>query len=628
MLGGYMGKLLFVDLTKGKITEESIPESVYRDFIGGIGLGARILYERMKPGAEPMGPDNMLGFVTGPCTGTLAPPSGRYMVVCKSPLTGTWSDSNSGGSFGPELKAAGYDGVFFSGISPKPVYLWISKGKAELKDASHLWGKDTAETEEALQKELNEPRARIACIGPSGELCSLLAAVVTEKGRTAARGGPGAVMGSKRLKAVVVRGDKKVAVASPEKLKAAREAAIKGYQAGDFQKGLTALGTGGGTSHLVNVGEVGIKNYSLFGPEAMPTCTNLDTANLEKYKKKKYACHGCPIACGALLELKEGPFAVAGEVHRPEYETLAAFGLMCFNDSAESVIKANDICNRNGIDTISAGMTIAFAIECYEKGIISDRDTGGIKLNWGNTEAIIAMLEKMACREGFGDVLADGTKRAAEKIGGSAEEYAMHVHGRELPMHDTRNWPARSVGYTVAPGPANHSFSDPAMMAELGIPLGFDPALQAPKVELHGDFESKGPMYKMGFEFYTLLSSAGLCSLSVVFNPAVPVAEFIAAVTGWDFTWAEGLNAGHRILTLQQAFNVREGLTPEEFKLPPRMVLSPTTGPNAGLKIDIDALKSHCVSALGWDLKTGMPYRRTLIDLGLDELTRDLWEQA
>ena len=628
MLGGYMGKILFVDLTKGKITEESVPESVYRDFIGGIGLGARVLYERMKPKADPLGPDNMLGFVTGPFTGTAVPASGRYTVVTKSPLTGAWADTSSGGSFGPELKAAGYDAIFFSGISPKPVYLWLSSGKAELKDASHLWGKDTVDTEDTLLKELKEPKARIACIGPSGESCSLIAGIVTEKGRLAGRGGTGAVMGSKRLKAVAVRGDKKVPVANAEKLKAPREATLKSFQTSEFQKGLYALGPGGGTSHLVGVGEVGIKNWLLFGVESMPTCTNLDTANVEKYKLRRAACHGCPIACGAILELKAGPFAVPGEVHRPQYETLAAFGLMCLNDNVESVIKANSICNRYGVDSISAGSIIAFAMECYEHGIISDKDTGGIKLTWGNAEAIIAMLEKMVRREGFGAVLADGVKKTSEKIGKGSEEFAMHVHGREIPMHDTRNWPARSAGYVVDAEASNHCFSDGAMMLELGVPLGFDPALQAPKVELHGDYENKGPLYKTGFEFFELLSSAGLCAFATVFNPGVPVAEFIAAVTGWDFTWAEGLNAGHRILTLRQAFNVREGLTPEEFKLPPRMVLSTTTGPNAGVKVDVNALTTHCFAALGWDLKTGKPYRRTLINLGLDELTKDLWKEA
>lgn len=628
MLGGYMGKILLVDLTQGTITEESLPESVYRDFIGGIGLGARVLYERMKPQADPLGPDNMLGFVTGPLTGTAVPATGRYMVVTKSPLTGAWADSNSGGSFGPELKAAGYDGIFFSGISPKPVYLWLSSGKAELKDASHLWGKDTVETEEALLKELNEPKAVIACIGPSGESCTLIAAIVSERGRVAGRSGVGAVMGSKRLKAVAVRGDKKMPVASSEKLKAPREAAIKSFQTSDFQKGLTAFGPEGAVSWLVSIGNMGIKNWTLFGTEAMPTCANLDAPNVEKYKVRKSACHGCPIACTAILELKEGPFAVPGEVHRPRAETLGAFGLLCLNDNAESMIKITDICNRYGIDTISAGSTIAFAMECYDRGIISDKDTGGIKLTWGNAEASVAMLEKMVRREGFGAILADGVKKASEQIGKGSEEYAMHVHGREIPMHDTRNWPARSAGYIVDAEASNHCFSDAAMMLELGVPLGFDPALQAPKVEVHGDYENKGPLYKMGFEFFELLSSAGLCDFAIVFNPGVPVAEFIAAVTGWDFTWAEGLNAGHRILTLRQAFNAREGLTPEEFKLPRRMVEPLSTGPTAGVKVDVDAQKSHCFAALGWDLKTGKPYRRTLIDLGLDELTSDLWKEA
>ena len=627
MLGGYTGKILFVDLTKGAITEESLPETVYRDFIGGIGLGVRILYERMKPGADPLGPDNMLGFVTGPLTGTAAPASGRYMVVAKSPLTGAWADSNSGGSFGPELKAAGYDGVFFSGISPKPVYLWVSSGKAELKDASHLWGKDTYGTDDTLHRELNDPRARIACIGPSGESCSLIAGIITEKGRAAARSGLGAVMGSKRLKAVAVKGDKKVAVANAEALRAPREAAIKSFQENDFQKGLYALGPGGGTSSLVSIGECPVKNWSLFGVESMPTCTNHDAANMEKYKVRRYACHGCPIACGAILEVKEGPFAV-GEVHRPQYETSGAFGTMCLNDNSESVIKINDICNRYGIDTISAGGTIAFAMECYERGIITDRDADGIKLTWGNAEAVVAMLEKMVRREGFGAVLADGAKKASEQIGKGSEQYAIHVHGRELPMHDTRNWPARAAGYLVDAEASNHAFSDPAMMLDMGIPLGFDPALQAPKVEMHGDYEDKGPLYKMGFEFFELLSSAGMCAFTAVFNPGVPVAEFVAAVTGWDFTWLEGLNAGHRILTLRQAFNAREGLTPDGFELPARVVLAASSGPNAGVKVDISALKTHCFAALGWDLKTGKPYRRTLMNLGMDDLTKDLWEEA
>ncbi len=622
-----MGKILFVDLTKGELTEESLPESLYRNFIGSIGLGARILYERIMPKTDPFAPENILGFVTGPLTGTGVPTSGRYMVVTKSPLTGTWTDSNSGGSFGPELKGAGYDAIFFSGISPKPVYLWLSSGKAELREASHLWGKDTDETEETLRKELSEPAARVACIGSAGELRSLIAGIITEKGKAAARGGVGAVMGSKRLKAVAVRGDKKIPVADPERLKPLREALLKSFQTNDHKKALKSLGTGGDTSRTVHLGGVGAKNWNLFGIEAMPTCVNLDTDKIEKYKIRKAACHSCPIACWAILELKEGPFSVPGSVHRPEYETLAAFGVMCLNDNIESVVKANDLCNRYGMDTISAGTTIAFAMECYEKGIISGQDTDGIKLNWGNAEAIVAMLEKMARREGFGAILADGVKKAAERIGKGSDEYAMHICGREIPFHDPRQGPAFGLSYIVDATPANHCSGGLSFMLDLGVPLGFDPALQTPKLELYGDYNDKGPMYAIGIAFNQLLSSSGLCIFSAIMNTGVPVAEFIAAVTGWDFTWSEGLNAGHRILTLRQAFNAREGILPKEFELPKRLAEPASTGPIAGLKVDFDALKSHYFAAMGWDQKTGRPYRRTLINLGIDELTKDLWKE-
>jgi len=581
----------------------------------------------MKPKIDPLGPENVLGFVTGPLTGTPVPTSGRYMVVTKSPLTGTWGDSNSGGSFGPELKGAGYDAIFFSGISPKPVYLWVSSGKAELQDASHLWGKDTIETEEILRKELGEPGARIACIGPSGEAGSLISGIITEKGKAAARSGVGAVMGSKRLKAVVVRGDKKVLIADPERLKTLREALLKSFQTNDHKKGLSAFGTGGDTSRTLHMGGVGAKNWSVFGIEAMPTCINLDTDKIEKYKVRKAACHGCPIACWAILELKEGPFSVTGPVHRPEYETLAAFGIMCLNDNIESVIKANDLCNRYGVDTISAGTTIAFAIECFEKGIITEKDTEGIKLTWGNAEAIIAILEKMVRREGFGAVLADGVKKAAERIGKGSDQFAMHVCGREIPFHDPRQGPGFGISYIVDATPANHCSGGLSFMLDIGVPLGFDPALETPKLELYGDYDNKGPMYSIGIAFNQLLSSSGLCIFSAIMNPGVPIAEFIAAVTGWDFTWSEGLNAGHRILTLRQAFNAREGIYPEMFKLPQRLVEPPSTGPIRGLRVDFNALKSHYFAAMGWDLKTGKPYRRTLINLGIDELTKDLWRE-
>jgi len=624
MPGGYTGRILFADLTTGTIKKEAPSDSVYRDFIGGTGLGIRMLYEHMKPKADPLGPENVLGFVTGPLTATPTPGSGRFTVVTKSPLTGAWADANAGGFWGPELKWAGYDGVFISGASPKPVYLFISGDKAEIRDASHLWGKDANETDDILQRELGKPQARVACIGPAGEACSLISGIVNERGRIAARSGVGAVMGSKRLKAVVVRGDKKkIAVAEPEKLKSVREVFTKKLKNSQFHQGLTAAGTGGGTSFLLSIGDCPTKNWNATGTESMPTAANLDSANMDKYKLKSYGCHTCPVRCGAIIQTKEGPFATNGEVHRPEYETLAALGTLCLNDSVESVIRANEICNLYGLDTMAVGNVIAFAMECYENGLIDKRDSDGIELTWGNAEAVVSLAEKIAKREGFGAVLADGVEKAAERIGKGAEKYAIHVHGHRLPYHDPRNSPSKGTIYMADAQPAAHMDTEGTALLEQGIALGSDPLLQPIKLEAYGDYGSKGPMYATGAAYYQLLSSAGLCSLYTVAF-AVPVVELIAPVTGWDFSWEEGLKAGRRILTLRQAFNSREGLSPAEFKLPERVTAPQAVGPAAGAKVNFNALKKGYFEAMGWDIKSGKPYRQTLIEMGLDQLASDL----
>jgi aldehyde:ferredoxin oxidoreductase len=341
----------------------------------------------------------------------------------------------------------------------------------------------------------------------------------------------------------------------------------------------------------------------------MPTATNLDSANMDKYKLKSYGCHTCPVRCGAIIQAKEGPFATNGEVHRPEYETLAALGTLCLNDNVESVIRANEICNLYGLDTMAVGNVIAFAMECYE--------------NWGNAKAVVSLAEKIAKREGFGAVLADGVEKAAERIGKGAEKYAMHVHGHRLPYHDPRNNPSKGTIYMADAQPAAHMDTEGTGLLEQGIALGSDPLLQPTKLEVYGDYSSKGPMYATGAAYYQLLSSAGLCSLYTVAF-AVPVVELIAPVTGWDFSWEEGLEAGRRILTLRQAFNAREGLSPAEFKLPERVTVPQSVGPAAGAKVDFNALKKGYFKAMGWDIKSGKPYRQTLIEMGLDQLTGDL----
>jgi aldehyde:ferredoxin oxidoreductase len=619
MKGGYCGKILFVELSEGKIEELKLSEETYRKFIGGTGLGARFLYEKMKPGSDPLGEENVLGFVTGPLTGTSAPGSGRFTVVCKSPLTNAWADSNSGGYWGPELKYAGYDAVFIKGSAKRPVSLHIVEGKAELKDASHLWRKNTRDTEETLKKEIGDEKVKVACIGPSGESKSLISGIVNEDGRIAARSGVGAVMGSKQLKAVVVRGKNKVPVALPEKLQEAQKAYFNLFKKSDFQQRLSAHGTGGGLSFLVSIGDSALKNWTRHGTETMASCTKLDSPNMEPFKLRRYGCHSCVVRCGAIMKVDKGEFATEGEVHRPEYETLASFGTNCFNDNVEAVIRMNEICNLYGIDTIAVGNVIAFAMECYEKGLIRKENTDGLDLSWGNAKAIVALTEKIARRDGFGALLADGPKAAADRIGRGAEKLAMHVCGQALPYHDPRTSPAQGTGFFADANPARHVESGGTQTLENGGALGEDPLLSTPALDRYGDYSMKGPMLALGAEFFQFYSSAGLCGL-LLLGSSVPAAEYVAAVTGWDMDWSEALRAGKRIQTLRQAFNAREGMVPDDFCLPERLVQPLEVGVSAGQRIDFETMKASYFEAMGWDLRSGKPNPETWVELGLDEL--------
>ena len=623
MAKGYNGKILFVDLTSGSIKEESLPEKTYRDFIGGQGLGARILYERMKPKVDPLGPDNMLGFLVGPLTGT-GIHGARYQLVGKSPITGGWGDSNCGGSFAAELKATGYDAVFFSGISPQLVYLFLHDGKAELKDASGLWGKDTIETEEIIRGELGDKRVKIASIGPSGEAKSLLAAVMHEGSAAAGRSGLGAVMGSKCLKAFAVRGTKKVPIADPERFATLRKDYLKSVKVTEhpwavkFKK----WGTCSFTSPLITAADAPIKNWRLFGEEGFPTHGKISTDEVTKHQTKKHACLGCPLGCKGWYRIKTKSYGVI-ESAKPEYETLAMLGSDCFIDDQEAIAKANDICNHYGIDTIGVGSTIAFAMECYERGVITKEDTDGIELTWGNGAAMVAILEKIARREGFGAVLADGSKLAAERIGKGSEKWAMHVGGQDVPAHDARVTIGYGWSYVCDPTPARHS-AGMAMHQHLdgGVPFPTSTELQLPKFDPL-DMAANAPVYATCSDLQLLWTSVGLCNFGL--SPeTLPLVEVISAVTGWDFTLEEGLKAGRRIQTLRQAFNIREGVRLSEWRLPERLVVAQDAGPVAGRKVDFDAMKANGYAALGWDAKTGKPLESTLQELGLKELVGQL----
>jgi len=625
MAGGYAGKIGFVDLTTAEIKIETLDEGLARDFIGGQGLGARILFEHQKKGVDPLGPESYLGFTTGPLTGTKVPTGGRYMAVCKSPLTGGWGDANSGGFFGAELKAAGWDAIFVSGTATSPKYITIFDDRIEIKDAAHLWGKDTVDTEKSLQKDVGDKKIRIASIGPASEKLSLISGIVNDAGRIAARSGVGAVMGAKKLKAVAVRGTGRAGIADKDELDRLRKAFIKEMKAmGGFAQLLMKHGTCGLTSGLVACGATPVKNWRYTGEQSFATLEKIgDPDTVIQYQSRKYGCANCPIACGGIFNVTSGKYPV-GETHKPEYETIGAFGTMCLCDDLESIIKLNDMCNRSGLDTISAGTALAFAMECFENGIITESDTDGVALTWGNAEAMIAMIDQMIAREGFGDILADGVKIAAQRIGKGAEEFAMHVGGQEPGLHNALFLPSRGTGFVCDPTPGRHTA---APMARIdGGPGQF-----APYSELKiGQFEKyaytgKGPMSATASSYLQVGSSAGVCIMPMMFFGNYPLVEFFNAVTGWKLSVEEVLTTGARIQTLRHCFNLREGIAPSDVKLPKRMLGQPpqAEGPVAGVTLDVDNLAREYRQAMGWDPDSGRPDDATLEKLGLAQLVKN-----
>jgi aldehyde:ferredoxin oxidoreductase len=624
MAGGYAGKMGFVDLTTGEIKVETLDEKLAREFIGGQGIGVRILFERQKKGIGPLGPESLLGFTTGPLTGTKVPTGGRYMAVCKSPLTGGWGDANSGGYFGAELKSAGWDAIFVSGQASTPKYIAIFDDRLEIKDADHLWGLDTIETEKSIQKDSGDKKIRIASIGPASEKLSLISGIVNDSGRIAARSGVGAVMGAKKLKAVAVRGTGKAPIADKEALDRLRQAFTKELRAmGGFAQMLIKHGTCGLTGGLVASGATPVKNWRYTGKQSFPNLDKIaDADTIIAYQRRKYGCANCPIACGGIFNVSGGKYPV-GETHKPEYETIGAFGTMCMCDDLEAIIKLNDMCNRSGLDTISAGTALAFAMECFENGIITESDTDGISLTWGNSNAMVAMLQKMITREGFGDILADGVKVAAAKIGQGAEKFAMHVGGQEPGLHNALFLPSRGTGFVCDPTPGRHTA---APMARIdGGPGQFAPYPEL-KIEQFDRYaySGKGPMSATASQYLQVGSSSGVCVMPMMFFGNYPLIEFFNAVTGWDMDIAEVLTAGARIQTLRHSFNLREGIRPADVKLPARMAGDPPQqeGPVAGVTLDMDSLAREYRQAMGWDPDSGRPNDATLNKLGLKDLIK------
>jgi aldehyde:ferredoxin oxidoreductase len=621
---GYLGRMLFVNLSDGKTRTEELSEDLAKKFIGGYGIGARVLYERMKAGVDPLGPENILALGTGPLTlaGTVS--TCRYTAMAKSPLTGYWGDANSGGNFAIALRASGYDFVFIEGKAERPVYLLITNGKAEIKDARHLWGQDTARTEEMILQENPGRDYKLISIGKAGENLVRLAALINDRGRAAARSGLGAVMGSKNLKAVACFGFQRPGIFDKEKVKSLVTSTVNEMET-DPGPMMAVLFHGGTASammpHLLDH-DVPIRNWAGNHVEDFPRekWEKVGWESLEKYAVDKYACGDCKIACGGWMQVQEGKYAVQ-RTHKPEYESLAALGPNLLNDDTESLIYANELCNLYGLDTIGVGGTIAFAIECYEKGILTGKETDGLELRWGNADAIVELIHRIARREGIGDILAEGAKKAAEKFGNGADQLAMHVGGQLIPMHDPRRAAGWGATYIVEANPAIHTrggtqfpetgMANPDIYEPLGVPVHLDKY----------NPEGKGKYQAVMSGWQHLMNCSGVCIFAAD-GLNFRWLELMKAITGWDLEIESVKLTGQRIGTMLHLFNLREGFKLSDFTLPERARGNPplTAGPTRGVMLEFEGLKRQFFEFMGFDFEAGRFRKERLEELGLQDL--------
>jgi aldehyde:ferredoxin oxidoreductase len=610
---GYMGKFLRVDLSLGKTVDEKLPRGLAQRYIGGAGIGIRLLYDEVKPHLDPLGPENELIIFTGPYQGTIAPTSGRFHITTKSPLTGLVGDANSGGHFGAYLKYAGYDGIVVRGRSPKPVYLSIDDGKPELQDASHLWGKNTLETETMLKEEIGDDTIKICSIGPAGESLVRISCIMNDLDRTAARAGNGAVMGSKNLKAITVRGNRRVEAADPDKLKEVVTDLRKRIVSSEAVVRLRTHGTVDSVAGCNDLGNLPTKNWlrNEF-KEGYETISGESVTR--KILVRPKACFSCPIGCGRYVKIsRDGKELYSGG---PEYESTAALGSLCMNSDLNSVAYANLLCNLYGMDTISVGNAVAFAMECYEKGLITSEQANSLNLKWGNAEAEEKLIEMIAKREGFlGRTLAEGVRKAAEIIGNGAEEFAVHVKGLELPMHEPRGAPGLALGYATSTRGACHLRTLSHCWEIWGQPFGLD----LPKEIDRFGIEGKVKPLIMFQDLMSLMNSLVYCIFATEFNYTYnDWVNILNAATGWKFTYKETMQVGERIWNLQRLFNLREGATRKDDALPPRIIKHAVPFPDGKSRAVnyLDPMLDDYYKQREWD-EQGQPTKQKLAELGL-----------
>jgi len=612
------GNLLRVDLARGTTRIERLPEEVMKKYLGGRGLGAKILFEELKQGIQPLGPENKLIFAIGPITGAPFGGNSRYTVMAKSPLTGGWGESSGGGFFGAELRFAGFYAVVVENAADKPVYIWLKDDHAEIRKAGHLWGKDPIETIETIKRETGEPSARAACIGLGGENLVKYACVIADVRYAAGRCGLGAVMGSKKLKAVAVRGTKPVPLADEETFFELKKKHSEQSWAG-AGKLMYDYGEDAFLEMCNSTGRLPTKAFQ-YGTFEHADALNAETMNKTMLTGRQ-TCYACRNSCYRVVKGEE-PYQVDPRWGGPEYESVASLGSLCLVGNLNAVSKANELCNKYTLDTISTGVVVAFAMECYEKGLLTKKDTDGLELTWGNHAAELQLIEKIARREGIGSLLAEGTARAAKRIGRGAEKFVLAIKGQELPMHEPRGKKGLGLSYAVSNRGACHlqmidhddSWEMPQNMAP---EVGF--VKPADRLDTSID---KVRLVKAAEDWKSMVDSLTLCAVDSFPSGPTPEVIFgiVNAVTGWNMKPAELMKIGERAINLCRAFNAREGFLRKDDTLPGRLSEPLPDGQYKGQRISSEELQSmldDCYEIRGWDKKTGIPTAAKLRELDL-----------
>jgi aldehyde:ferredoxin oxidoreductase len=604
-VNGYLGKILRVDLGTGELRDEPLNDAYTRAFVGGSGLAARYIYEMVDGRTDPLEPDNPLAFMTGPLVGTAMPSAGRCSVCALSPLTSIWGEANTGGFFGPELRFAGYDGIIITGRADEPVWLSIVDGCAELHDATAIWGSDSYEAQELVRQEMDEPKARVACIGVAGENRVKMAAVMNDHGRAAGRTGMGAVMGAKNLKAIGVRGNARVPLADPGELKAVVRAIIAELDEDMAVLSLKIAGTACYVDMALMYGDMPIRYYQ---QGEWDGGSNLSGVLMDdQFGNGSRACYRCPIACGR--ETRAPSYGVE-RVDGPEYETLGSLGTLVMVDDLEAVIYAGHLCNVYGMDTISVGCTIALACELFERGVLTDADTGGIEIRFGDVPTMHRLVAMTARREGFGDVLAGGSAALAERF--NVPDLAVTVNRLEVPIHDPRAFVGMAASYALSPRGACHMQGD-MYSVDTGqsppLELGVEPG------ERFDTTEEKGRIAARQQAWRSLYNAVDLCQFQ---NPGVErLLSALNAATGWGLEAGDLMTLGKRIVTLKRLLNFRRGLTRADDRLPDILLQPLSDGGTEGTVPDMDALLAGAYAEFGWDVETGYPDGAAREELGL-----------